>query len=281
MLLMWELLAQVGQALGRDLIHFRRAVGRAGQAARSALRGVAFLSGAALVAVAAAMLSACESAPAQIDESPAVVATAVGSDSAVPVRPRGLGDASAPSPGMGMGAPSPTAAAGAQPPVATASAARAEAAPAASAGAPPPPPPPPPPARSESNGYAIHWQRPVARAADDQVEAVTQGWRRGVRLVVTSSGGIGQVEVRPTRGGWPNQVQVEFRYAPDRPFDALEGMRFQVINPAHTAGDEVPPLVPDKFVFWQRDGRFWLDLPSGWLRGQQGLRIAWVDRYRR
>ena len=277
MLLMWELLAQVGQALGRDLIHFRRAVGRAGQAARSALRGVAFLSGAALVAVASAMLSACESAPAQIDESPAVVATAAGSDPAVPERPRGLGDASAPSPGAG--APSSTSAAGAQPPVAAASAAPAEAAPAASAGA--PPPPPPPPARSESNGYAIHWQRPVARAADDQVEAVTQGWRRGVRLVVTSSGGIGQVEVRPTRGGWPNQVQVEFRYAPDRPFDALEGMRFQVINPAHTAGDEVPPLVPDNFVFWQRDGRFWLDLPSGWLRGQQGLRIAWVDRYRR
>ena len=275
MLLMWELLAQVGQALGRDLIHFRRAVGRAGQAARSALRGVAFLSGAALVAVASAMLSACESAPAQIDEWPAVVATAAGSDPAVPERPRGLGDASAP----GTGAPSPTAAAGAQPPVPAASAAPAEAAPAASAGA--PPPPPPPPARSESNGYAIHWQRPVARAADDQVEAVTQGWRRGVRLVVTSSGGIGQVEVRPTRGGWPNQVQVEFRYAPDRPFDALEGMRFQVINPAHTAGDEVPPLVPDNFVFWQRDGRFWLDLPSGWLRGQQGLRIAWVDRYRR
>ena len=277
MLLMWELLAQVGQALGRDLIHFRRAVGRAGQAARSALRGVAFLSGAALVTVASAMLSACESAPAQIDESPAVVATAAGSDPAVPERPRGLGDASAPSPGAG--APSSTSAAGAQPPVAAASAAPAEAAPAASAGA--PPPPPPPPARSESNGYAIHWQRPVARAADDQVEAVTQGWRRGVRLVVTSSGGIGQVEVRPTRGGWPNQVQVEFRYAPDRPFDALEGMRFQVINPAHTAGDEVPPLVPDNFVFWQRDGRFWLDLPSGWLRGQQGLRIAWVDRYRR
>ena len=277
MLLMWELLAQVGQALGRDLIHFRRAVGRAGQAARSALRGVAFLSGAALVAVASAMLSACESAPAQIDEWPAVVATAAGSDPAVPERPRGLGDASAPSPGAG--APSSTSAAGAQPPVAAASAAPAEAAPAASAGA--PPPPPPPPARSESNGYAIHWQRPVARAADDQVEAVTQGWRRGVRLVVTSSGGIGQVEVRPTRGGWPNQVQVEFRYAPDRPFDALEGMRFQVINPAHTAGDEVPPLVPDNFVFWQRDGRFWLDLPSGWLRGQQGLRIAWVDRYRR
>ena len=274
MLLMWELLAQVGQALGRDLIHFRRAVGRAGQAARSALRGVAFLSGAALVAVASAMLSACESAPAQIDEWPAVVATAAGSDPAVPERPRGLGDASAP----GTGAPSPTSAAGAQPPVPAASAPSPEAAPAASAGAPPPPPPPP---RSESNGYAIHWQRPVARAADDQVEAVTQGWRRGVRLVVTSSGGIGQVEVRPTRGGWPNQVQVEFRYAPDRPFDALEGMRFQVINPAHTAGDEVPPLVPDNFVFWQRDGRFWLDLPSGWLRGQQGLRIAWVDRYRR
>ena len=275
MLLIGELLAQVGQALEHDLIHFRRAVGRAGQAARSALRDVAFVSGAALVAVAAAMLSACESAPAQIDEWPAVVATAAGSDPAVPERPRGLGDASAPSPGAG--APSSTSAAGAQPPVAAASAAPAEAAPAASAAA----PPPAPPARSESNGYAIHWQRPVARAADDQVEAVTQGWRRGVRLVVTSSGGIGQVEVRPTRGGWPNQVQVEFRYAPDRPFDALEGMRFQVINPAHTAGDEVPPLVPDKFVFWQRDGRFWLDLPSGWLRGQQGLRIAWVDRYRR
>ena len=41
------------------------------------------------------------------------------------------------------------------------------------------------------------------------------------------------------------------------------------------------PLAPDNFVFWQRDGRFWLDLPSGWRRGQQGLRIAWVDRDRR
>ncbi|HRL67758.1 MAG TPA: hypothetical protein PLA28_12345, partial [Ottowia sp.] len=108
----------MGQALERDLTHFRRAVGRADQAARSALRGVAFVSGAALVAVAAAMLSACESAPAQIDEWPAVVATAAGSDPAVPERPRGLGDASAP----GTGAPSSTSAAGAQPPVAAASA---------------------------------------------------------------------------------------------------------------------------------------------------------------
>ena len=110
---------------------------------------------------------------------------------------------------------------------------------------------------------------------------VPQGWGRGVRLVVTSSAGVGQVEVRPVRGVWPHRVQVEFEYAAGRPFDVLEGVRFQVVNPAHTAGDEVPPLPPDGFSIWQRDSRFWVALPEGWLERQQTLRIGWVDRYRR
>ena len=139
----------------------------------------------------------------------------------------------------------------------------------------------PPPARTESHGYALHWQRPPVRAEGDGVTVVPQGWGRGVRLVVTSSAGVGQVEVRPVRGVWPHRVQVEFEYAAGRPFDVLEGVRFQVVNPAHTAGDEVPPLPPDGFSIWQRDGRFWVALPEGWLERQQTLRIGWVDRYRR
>lgn len=139
----------------------------------------------------------------------------------------------------------------------------------------------PPPARSESQGYALHWQRPLLRAEGDGVAVVPQGWGRGVRLVVTSSAGAGQVEVRPVRGVWPHRVEVAFEYAADRPFDTLEGVRFQVVNPAHTAGDEVPPLPPDGFSIWQRDGAFWVMLPEGWLERQQTLRIGWTDRYRR
>lgn len=136
-------------------------------------------------------------------------------------------------------------------------------------------------ARTESQGYALHWQRPLVRAEGDGVAVVPQGWGRGVRLVVTSSAGAGQVEVRPVRGVWPHRVEVAFQYAADRPFDTLEGVRFQVVNPAHTAGDEVPPLPPDGFSIWQRDGAFWVMLPEGWLERQQTLRIGWTDRYRR
>ena len=166
---------------------------------------------------------------------------------------------------------------GGAPPVVDAPADAASAAPPAAAAS---APAAPAPAHSESHGYAIHWQRPLARAADDGVVVVPQGWS-GVLLRVTSSAGSGQAEVRPRRGGWPNRVALEFRQAPDRPFDTLEGLRLQVVNPAHRAGDEVPPLVPDDFSFWQREGRFWIELPPGWLQGQQGLRLQWVDRYRR
>ena len=217
-------------------------------AGRALKRVFVRIQGAAPAGLLGLALVACESSPptdsvvAAAASAPAAAASTAAA--ALPQRPAPLGAASVP-----------------EPPASRASA--------------------PPPARTESHGYALHWQRPPVRAEGDGVTVVPQGWGRGVRLVVTSSAGVGQVEVRPVRGVWPHRVQVEFEYAAGRPFDVLEGVRFQVVNPAHTAGDEVPPLVPDKFVFWQRDGRFWLDLPSGWLRGQQGLRIAWVDRYRR
>lgn len=134
---------------------------------------------------------------------------------------------------------------------------------------------------TQSNGFTVRWLRPDERAEADGVEAVREGWGRGVRLVVTSSAGIGHAEVQPARGVWPRQVQVQFQYAADRPFTELEGLRLQVGNPAHNAGDEVPPLVPDGFVVWQRDGTLRVALPEGWLRDRQSLRIAWVDRYRR
>ena len=217
-------------------------------AGRALKRVFVRIQGAAPAGLLGLALVACESSPptdsvvAAAASAPAAAASTAAA--ALPQRPAPLGAASVP-----------------EPPASRASA--------------------PPPARTESHGYALHWQRPPVRAEGDGVTVVPQGWGRGVRLVVTSSAGVGQVEVRPVRGVWPHRVQVEFEYAAGRPFDVLEGVRFQVVNPAHTAGDEVPPLVPDNFVFWQRDGRFWLDLPSGWLRGQQGLRIAWVDRYRR
>lgn len=217
-------------------------------AGRALKRVFVRIQGAAPAGLLGLALVACESSPptdsALASAASAPAAAASTAAAALPQRPAPLGAASVP-----------------EPPASRASA--------------------PPPARTESHGYALHWQRPPVRAEGDGVTVVPQGWGRGVRLVVTSSAGVGQVEVRPVRGVWPHRVQVEFEYAAGRPFDVLEGVRFQVVNPAHTAGDEVPPLVPDNFVFWQRDGRFWLDLPSGWLRGQQGLRIAWVDRYRR
>ena len=274
---MWEHLAQMARAWRRDLARNSGSIWRGRGAARSSARAgsLAPVSVLAGVAVAAA-LTACESAPpgtAEPASEPPAVTTA---GPVVPERPSALGDAAAPRTAR-TGVPPPTAGASAPSPASTAPSHQG----APTAGNAPPAVPAPPPARSESNGYAIHWQRPAPRAADDGVEVIPLGWLRGVRLLVTSSGGIGQVEVRPARGGWPNQVQVEFRHAPDRPFEVLEGVRFQVINPAHMAGDEVPPLAPDDFVVWQRDGRFWFDLPSGWLRRQQALRIAWVDVYRR
>lgn len=135
-----------------------------------------------------------------------------------------------------------------------------------------------PPAHTVSNGFAVHWQSPPNRAPDDGVQVQRDGWR-GMRVLITSSQGRGRAELRPRRGGWPSRVQLRFQYAPDKPFDTLEGLRLQVLNPAHQAGDEVPPLVPDGFGIWQREGGLWLDLPEGWLRGQQGLRVMWVDRY--
>lgn len=188
---------------------------------------------------------------------------------------------SAPTSEAGAAAPAGIgAAAAAHPPASAASAASAAASVPVEASAPAVPASAPRPARAESNGYATHWQRPAVRAAGDGVEVLPQGWGRGVRVVVTSSTGIGQVEVRPVRGVWPHRVQVQFQHAPGRPFEALEGLRFQAVNPAHRAGDEVAPPVPDGFSVWQREGRFWVSLPEGWLQDQQTLRIGWVDRYR-
>ena len=217
-------------------------------AGRALKRVFVRIQGAAPAGLLGLALVACESSPptdsavAAAASAPAAAASTAAA--ALPQRPAPLGAASVP-----------------EPPASRASA--------------------PPPARTESHGYALHWQRPPVRAEGDGVTVVPQGWGRGVRLVVTSSAGVGQVEVRPVRGVWPHRVQVEFEYAAGRPFDVLEGVRFQVVNPAHTAGDEVPPLPPDGFSIWQRDGRFWVALPEGWLERQQTLRIGWVDRYRR
>ncbi|MFT4195083.1 hypothetical protein [Ottowia sp.] len=161
-----------------------------------------------------------------------------------------------------------------------ASASASRAAPAASA--PAAPASAPRPALTVSNGYTVRWLRPLAgRADEDGVAVVPEGERGGLRLVVTSSGGVGAAELRPARGVWPRQVQVQFQYAEGRPFDELEGLRVQVSPWAHQSGDELPGPPPDGFVVWQREGALRVVLPEGWLRQRDTLRIAWVDRYRR
>ena len=138
------------------------------------------------------------------------------------------------------------------------------------------------PAVSESHGYTVRWLRPLAsRGDDDGVEVLPDGERGGLRLLVTSSGGIGAAELRPARGVWPRQVQLQFQYAADRPFDELEGLRVQVSVWASEGGDELPGPPPDGFVVWQREGTLRVALPEGWLTQRDTLRIGWVDRYRR
>lgn len=134
---------------------------------------------------------------------------------------------------------------------------------------------------SESHGYAVRWVRPLQRRAEaDGVEVVDDA-RGALRLVVTSSQGIGAAELRPLHGVWPRAVQMQFQYAEGRPFDELEGLRVQVSPWAHQNGDEPPGPPPDGFVVWQRGGTLRVVMPPGWLRQRDTLRIAWVDRYRR
>ena len=146
-------------------------------AGRALKRVFVRIQGAAPAGLLGLALVACESSPptdsvvAAAASAPAAAASTAAA--ALPQRPAPLGAASVP-----------------EPPASRASA--------------------PPPARTESHGYALHWQRPPVRAEGDGVTVVPQGWGRGVRLVVTSSAGVGQVEVRPVRGVWPHRVQVEF-----------------------------------------------------------------------
>ena len=130
--------------------------------------------------------------------------------------------------------------------------------------------------------YAVRWLRPLQnRDKDDGVEVIDRGWRGGVRLVITSGSGTGAAEVQPTHTAWPHQVQLQFQYAPDKPFDELETLSLQVIDSANRAGDQESDLQPaGGFAVWQRDGAMRVDLPAGWPQARQKLRIAWADRMR-
>lgn len=133
-----------------------------------------------------------------------------------------------------------------------------------------------------SHDYAVRWLRPLAgRDENDGVEVIDRGWLHGVQLVVTSKSGAGEVEVQPTETSWPNQIQVRFQYAPDKPFDDLERLYLQAINPVTLVGDQEPDPEPSEgFAVWRRDGALRVDLPAGWLRARQTLHIAWSDRIR-
>lgn len=133
------------------------------------------------------------------------------------------------------------------------------------------------PAHFQSGGFSVHWRQPAPRGPGDDVQVEHEG--RDVRVVVTSVDGRGQMELWPLRGVWPHAVQVQFQHAAGQPFDTLEGVRLQVLNPAHQAGNEEPPPVPDGFIVWQREGRMAVSLPGGWPAQRQGLRVTWVNRY--
>lgn len=133
-----------------------------------------------------------------------------------------------------------------------------------------------------SDDYAVRWLLPLLdRDENDGVEIIDHGWLRGVQLVVTSKSGSGAVEVQPMGTGWPRQVQVQFQYASGKPFDELERLYLQAINPVALAGDqESDPEPPNGFAVWQRDGAMRVDLPAGWLHARQKLHMAWSDRIR-
>jgi hypothetical protein len=133
-----------------------------------------------------------------------------------------------------------------------------------------------------SRDYAVRWLRPQQdREQNDGVEIIDHGWLHGVQLIITSSAGTGAVEVQPVRTVWRNPIQVQFQYAPDKPFDKLERIYLQVVDSAPLVGEQGPGAEPaDSFVVWQRGGALCVDLPAGWLHVQETLHIAWADRLR-
>jgi hypothetical protein len=166
--------------------------------------------------------------------------------------------------------------------ISAASAPAAEAAPPQTAASEPATNTPQTSAVAANHGYTVRWLSSLEnRDENDGVEIIHRGWRGGTQLIITSSSGVGTVEVQPMSVVWPRQIQLQFQYSSGKPFKELEKLRLKIVNQAYWAGNQTPEPDPaDNFAIWQRDGTLRVDLPAGWLRARQSLRIGWADRIR-
>lgn len=127
----------------------------------------------------------------------------------------------------------------------------------------------------------MRWLRPLPlRVGRDGVEVVPATGAAPLRVVITSGGGTGTVQLQALRGVWPRVVAVELQYARHRPFTALEGVQVETLDGGQAAGGELLRPWPDHAVEREQGGRLRLLLPESGLRERQALRLAWVDRYR-
>lgn len=129
-----------------------------------------------------------------------------------------------------------------------------------------------------AGSYTLTWGRPLTRKPGDGIVLDRPGGSS--TLTVTSASGVGEALFQPTAGTWPRELRLEFRYAPDRPFTALEGLTLQTpANTFESSADWLTLKLPD-LPMRRSGGQFWFTLPEDWLVDQRPLRLEWVDRHR-
>ena len=129
-----------------------------------------------------------------------------------------------------------------------------------------------------AGSYTLIWGRPLTRKPGDGIVLDRPGGSS--TLTVTSASGVGGALFQPTSGTWPRELRLEFRYAPDRPFTALEGLTLQTpANTFESSADWLTLKLPD-LPMRRSGGQFWFTLPEDWLVDQRPLRLEWVDRHR-
>ena len=129
-----------------------------------------------------------------------------------------------------------------------------------------------------AGSYTLTWGRPLQRKPGEGI--VLDGPGGSATLTVTSASGIGEALFQPTSGSWPRELRIEFQYAPDRPFTALEGLRLHTRMNSFESSADWPMLELKDLPVRRSGGRFWFTLPEGWLANQQPLKLEWVDHYR-
>ena len=134
------------------------------------------------------------------------------------------------------------------------------------------------PDKGGAGSYTLIWGRPLTRQPGDGIVLDRPGGSS--TLTVTSASGVGGALFQPTSGTWPRELRLEFRYAPDRPFTALEGLTLQTpANSFDSTADWQTLKLPD-LPMRRSAGQFWFTLPEDWLVDQRPLKLEWVDRHR-